>query len=355
MKLLKVGNKSRNKHLIDLSEELIKLKIDVKVIIDTDFIDKTLNLNFRDKLKKKNRRKELIKIFNPDLVLLDRISTIGEFFIERNIPLFVLLRGNFWEEVKLVKEKENKTKLETVSIYRNEKLADHIFSASTGIITISEYLKEEVKKRYPTKDVNVIYADGRKISEWIKKEEKNFHHPCVGLVQGFDIWGKTKELETLECVMKNLPHVTFYLAGDGTYRDKVIPRLEKFENFIWLQNLDYPEKIIQFLSSIDIFLLLSGLEGLGQSIIEAMIMKKPVIASNVGGIPEIVKDGETGFLVNKGDSEKITFLINELISNSNLKEKIISNAEKNVHNFSWSSIAIELIKIFEKHRLNNDS
>ena len=99
--------------------------------------------------------------------------------------------------------------------------------------------------------------------------------------------------------MKNLPHVTFYLAGDGTYRDKVIPRLEKFENFIWLQNLDYPEKIIQFLSSIDIFLLLSGLEGLGQSIIEAMIMKKPVIASNVGGIPEIVKDGETGFLVKK--------------------------------------------------------
>ena len=72
MKLLIVGNKSRNKHLIDLSEELIKLKIDVKVIIDTDFIDKTLNLYFRDKLKKKNRRKELIKIFNPDLVLLDR-------------------------------------------------------------------------------------------------------------------------------------------------------------------------------------------------------------------------------------------------------------------------------------------
>ena len=355
MKLLIVGNKSRNKHLVDLGEELIKLKIDTKVIIDTEFIDKTLNLNFRERLKKKNRRKELIKVFNPDMVLLDRISTIGEFFIEREIPLLVLLRGNFWEEVKFAKEKENKTKLETLSIHRNEKLANHIFSASVGIITISEYLKEEVKKKYPTKAVDVVYADGRKMSEWIKKEEENFHHPCVGLVQGFNIWGKTKELETLESVMENLPHVTFYLAGNGTYRDKVIPRLEKFENFVWLQNLDYPEKVIEFLSSIDIFLLLSGLEGLGQSIIEAMIMKKPVIASNVGGIPEIVKDGETGFLVDIGDSEKITFLINELISNSNLKEKIISNAEKNIQNFSWSNIAIELIKILEKHRLNNDS
>ena len=48
-------------------------------------------------------------------------------------------------------------------------------------------------------------------------------------------------------------------------------------------------------------------------------------------------------------------LTHGIVANSNLKEKIISNAEKNVHNFSWSSIAIELIKIFEKHRLNNDS
>ena len=123
----------------------------------------------------------------------------------------------------------------------------------------------------------MIYADGRKISEWIQNEDKNLHHPCVGLVQGLNIWGKTRELETLQDVMEKMPHVTFYLVGDGAYSEKIIPKLEKFENFIWLKNLGYPEKIMQFLSSIDVFLLLSGLEGLGQSIIEAMIMKKPII------------------------------------------------------------------------------
>ncbi len=355
MKLLIVGNESRKYHLDGLSEELIRLNIDSKVIVDTDFLEKTLSFNFQEKLIKKKKREELIKNFNPDAVLLDRISAIGEFFLSKKIPLFILLRGNFWEEVKWAKETIEKSKMKNLSIYKNEKLAERIFSKSTGILAISEYLKNEVVERYPDKSVDVIYADGRKISEWIQNEDKNLHHPCVGLVQGLNIWGKTRELETLQDVMEKMPHVTFYLVGDGAYSEKIIPKLEKFENFIWLKNLGYPEKIMQFLSSIDVFLLLSGLEGLGQSIIEAMIMKKPVIATNVGGIPEIVKNKETGFLVEKGDSEKIIFLINNLLNDSNVKEKIINGAEKNIHMFSWSNIAVELIKILRKHKLNNDS
>ena len=355
MKLLIVGNESRKYHLDHLCEELIKLNINVKVIIDTDFIEKTLSLNFREKFIKKKKKEELVKTFRPDIVLLDRISVIGEFFLKKKIPLFILLRGNFWEEVKWAKQTKNKSNLKSLSIYRNEKLADHIFSESKGILTISEYLKKEVMKRYPTKEVDVIYADGRKISEWQINEDKNIHHPCVGLVQGLNIWGKTRELETLQDVMRKMSDVTFYLVGDGMYSDKIIPKLEKFDNFVWLKNLEYPKKIMQFLSSIDVFLLLSGLEGLGQSIIEAMIMKRPVIATNVGGIPEIVKENDTGFLVEKGDSEKITFLINYLLTNSSVKEKIINSAEKNIDMFSWSNIAVELIKILKKHKLNNDS
>ena len=49
-----------------------------------------------------------------------------------------------------------------------------------------------------------------------------------------------------------------------------------------------------------------------------MLMKKPVIASNIGGIPEIVIDGETGFLVNLGDSDQIVHLINNLLSKPDL-------------------------------------
>ena len=143
--------------------------------------------------------------------------------------------------------------------------------------------------------------------------------------------------------------LTFYWVGDGPYRDKIIPKLEKFENFIWLGNLEYPNEIKKFFSSIDVYLLLSGLEGLGQSIIESMLMKKPVIASNVGGIPEIIIDKETGFLVDLGDEDQIVHLINHLLSKPDLVKKITAEAEKNVKmNYSWEVITKKFLGILEK-------
>ena len=101
-------------------------------------------------------------------------------------------------------------------------------------------------------------------------------------------------------------------------------------------------------SSIDIFLLLSGLEGLGQTVIEAMLMKKPIIATKIGGIPEIIKDLETGFLVDLGDSDKIIFQIRELLSNPELIAKITKNATKDIQRFSWENIAIEFLSVIKR-------
>ena len=96
-------------------------------------------------------------------------------------------------------------------------------------------------------------------------------------------------------------------------------------------------------------MLLSGLEGLGQSIIESMLMKKPVIASNIGGIPEIITGGKTGFLVNLGDSDQIVYLINQLLSKPDLVKKITAEAEENIKmNYSWESIAKKFSDILEK-------
>ena len=118
---------------------------------------------------------------------------------------------------------------------------------------------------------------------------------------------------TLEKVLKEFPNITFYWAGDGPYAKKILSVLEKYPNFKWLGNLDYPDKVRQFLAEIDIYALISGMDMSPHTLLEASIMEKPVIATNVGGIPELIKDGETGFLVEKGNSEewikKISILI----------------------------------------------
>jgi len=76
------------------------------------------------------------------------------------------------------------------------------------------------------------------------------------------------------------------------------------------------------LFSIDIFVLPSLREGLPLAILEAMACGKPVIATNVGGIPEVLKDGENGILVSPKDPEALYRAMNELLDNRKKREKM---------------------------------
>ena len=349
MKILIVGSKSRIIHLNHFSHELERFGIECKVIMDTDFLEKSLSLNLKKKIDTNKKLKILLNTFEPNIVLLDKISRTAKIFLDEKIPLFLLLRGNYWEELEWAKKTIYRSPLKFFPVLKNQKLADRIFKESSMILPISEYLKKEVEMRYSKNKIAVLSVDGRDPSDWIQVESQKLTHPCVGLVQGLNIWGKTRELDTLQDVMRKLPNVTFYLAGDGIYRDKIIPKLKKFKNFVWMGNLEYPNEVKKFFSSIDVYLLLSGLEGLGQSVIESMLMKKPVIASNIGGIPEIITNEKTGFLVNLGDSDQIVYLINQLLSKPDLVKKVTVEAEKNVKmNYSWEVIAKKFSGILEK-------
>ena len=350
MKILIIGGKARIIHLKHFSDELEKLGMECKVILDMDFLEKSLSFNLKKKITTNKKLKTLLNTFEPNIVLLDNVSRLAKTILDEKIPLFLLIRGNYWKELEWAKKTIYKSPLKLFSVLKNQKLADRIFKESSMILPISEYMKNEFQIRYPENKIEVFPVDGRNVADWVQVEKQKLIHPCVGLVQGFNIWGKTRELNTLQGVMRKLPNVTFYLIGDGVYRDEIIPKLKKFENFVWMGNLEYPNEVKKFFSSIDMYLLLSGLEGLGQSIIEAMLMKKPVIASNIGGIPEIVKDGETGFLVNLEDSEQIVRLVNDLLSKPDLVKKITTKAEENVKmNYSWEYLAKKFLDILEKN------
>ena len=350
MRILIVGNKNRFIHLKDFMIELEKLGITCKLIFDLDFIEKTTSVNFRSLVNKKTQINKLLENFKPDMILLDRITKLNKIFLKKKIPTIILLRGNYWEEAEWAKKTIYNSPIKRISYQKNVKLVDSSFKESALILPISKYLEKEVRKRYPEKNIELLYADGRNPTKWNISQNKKLIHPSVGLLQGLNIWGKTRELTTLENILREMPKVTFYLAGDGIYKNEIISNLNKFDNFVWLGNLKYPCEVSDFLSEIDIFLLLSGLEGFGQSVLEAMLMKRPVIATNVGGIPEIVNDQKTGFLVNLNDHEKIIEYIEKLLNNPSLIEEITDNALENVKaKFSWEIIAKNFLQILEKN------
>ena len=174
-------------------------------------------------------------------------------------------------------------------------------------------------------------------------------HPCVGLLQGADWWGKTKEMLVLKKVMKELPDVTFYWVGDGVYREKILLELEEFDNFHWLGHLEYPDRVREFLSEIDIYALISGMDLAPLTLKEAQLMKKPVIATNSGGIPEMMDDKKTGFLVEEGNTKDLIEKISLLLQDKELASSMgIKGKEFVMNNFSWDVIAKRFLEYAEK-------
>ena len=147
-----------------------------------------------------------------------------------------------------------------------------------------------------------------------------------------------------------MPDVNFYWVGDGQYRKKITERLEKFNNFKWLGRLEYPTDVRKFLETIDIYALITGMDLAPLTLKEAQLMGKPVIATDVGGDKEMMKDGETGYLVREGNSEDVIYRIKEFLEN---KEAAKAMGEKGIEfvkdEFNWEHVTKNFLKIIKPY------
>ena len=160
-----------------------------------------------------------------------------------------------------------------------------------------------------------LVSEGVDASRWYQVKGMNLKHPCIGLLQRANWWGKTSEMLILKNVLEKMPNTHFYWAGDGPLRERVLSELDQYDNFHWLGNLQYPDKVREYLSEIDFYALPSGLDTIPLTLKEAQLLEKPVIATNVGGMPEGLQENQTGFLIEEGDHkgwiDKISILIND--------------------------------------------
>ena len=234
--------------------------------------------------------------------------------------------------------------------FRN-KLAEKCFENATAILPICKYLEDVVKEHYPDKKTHVFF-EGISFSRWYKVKGMKLNHPCVGLLQDANWWGKSKEMLTLQKVLESMPNITFYWAGDGPYKERILNTLNRYENFVWLGRLEYPDKVREFLSEIDVYALISGMDLAPLTLKEAQLMQKAVIATNAGGIPEMMNTGKTCYLVEEGNHKEIIEKLTVLLNDSKKTEKIGVEGRKFViESFSWDLIAkkfLEILKLYIK-------
>lgn len=343
MKLLIGGSSSKMFHLREFSEILEINNIETKLVLDIDYADGFPSRKVSKWFSKDRKFKDLIQEFRPDLILVDRQRHFALEASKTNIPLVIHLRGNYWKEMDMAKRTLYSSPPKKIAINKWDEIGGKCFQAADKILPICRHLENVVKEHYPQKSSGVMYQ-GISSDNWYESSGMKLKHPCVGLVQGAVILEKTEELLTLTKVLEKMPETTFYWVGDGPYKENVLPILEKYDNFKWLGALEYPNKIRDFLTEIDVYALLSGIDMAPLTLLEAQLMKKPVIATNVGGIPELMKDKENGFLIEKGDSKKIIEYLQIIFNDHDKARTMGSSGRKFVKdNFSWETIAKKFI------------
>jgi len=348
-KLLIAVDKTRFFYMKQFANALKQRDIDCQIIDDLDIYgDSKFGKKYLRWIKTPKKLQDFIDEFRPDVILTERVSHFSSIIIKMKIPLIIFLRGNYWHEIELGKQTIDKTKIKHLELNAKQKIAHKCFSESSLILPICKYLEKIVKEKYPDKKTQVLYQ-GINQSDWFPEKGIELKHPSIGLVQNANVWDKCKELLILPKILEALPNVNFYLVGDGPFMEKILPSLEKYDNFHWLGSLEYPDKVREFLTEIDVYGLLSGMDMSPHTILEASLMKKPVLATNVGGIPESILNEKTGYLINQGNHYEWIRRISELINDKEKINQIGTNGHNFINeNFLWDKIADEFLGMIKK-------
>ena len=339
-------------HLNEFGKALKKIGVEYKLVREFDYITGFPSKNPKGWISKK-KFYELLNEYNPDVVFVDLQSHFALETIKAGIPCFVYLRGNIWKEAQWAKETIYKDlKMQTVANLRL-KNAERVFTNCQGIFMTADYLEDVIKEHIPNA-ICYHFLEGLDVSRWHNEKGMTLKHPCIGMCQDANVWGKTREMLTLDKVIKEMPNVHFYWAGDGQYKDKILPVLEKHANFHYLGSLEYPDKVREFLTEIDVYALPTGMDTTPLSCREAMAMQNPIVATKVGGIPEMVYDNETGFLIDEGDYNKWIEKLLLLINDKELSQKIGNKARQLViEKFNWDVLAKRFVEVVEAQLKNH--
>ena len=144
------------------------------------------------------------------------------------------------------------------------------------------------------------------------------------------------------------PGVRFLIVGEGSYLDEMKRKVDEQDLGQYVLFTGYREDIMQILDESDIFIICTLHETFCNSVVEASCEGLPVIASRVGGIPEIIKDGISGILIDPDSIDEIKNALKLLISDKELREGMGTAGKKIVEEkFSERRITDRIEEIYE--------
>ncbi|HEX2952202.1 MAG TPA: glycosyltransferase family 4 protein [Armatimonadota bacterium] len=265
--------------------------------IDVIPLDIVGELNPMKDMQAALRLRKILREIKPDILHIHsaKAGLVGRLAVmSRRRPKVILTMHSFVFDER-VGEKRRKL---ISSIER------YFLKYTDKIVAVSQALKDELvsEMALPEEKIDVIYS-GITFRDCHKEPHFGIRIGSVARLapqKGVELFIRAAALVLAEC-----PNVSFLVAGDGPYRANLRAMAESLAIPEAIDFLGFQDDIPAFLSTLDIFMLTSHRETFGLSVVEAMSQAVPVVATRVGGVPEIIDDEKNGLLAEPGNPQDI--------------------------------------------------
>lgn len=217
-------------------------------------------------------------------------------------------------------------------------------------VAISREIAKTVEDFYalPAECIRVV-CNGIDLNKCIPKQDYTLHNPpkLIHVGRFFEPKNHEAMVRAVKLLRERGTEVQLYFYGDGEHRaavEALVRELDVEENIRFCGAV---ENVFPVLCDADLFLLPSKFEGMPMSLIEAMGTGLPVIASRVGGIPDMVTDGRNGLLI-APEAKALADAIARLLEQDTLRERLGRNAKEEAVRFSGEQMARKYLRLYQE-------
>ncbi len=159
-------------------------------------------------------------------------------------------------------------------------------------------------------------------------------------------------IDAMPQIISQFKDTTLVMIGEDEGQRKMLEdkakKLSIKDKVVFTGHITDDELFRSAYSACDVFVLPSEYEAFGLVLLEAMACEKPCVATNVGGVPEVLEEGKTGMLVEYGNSDKLAKVIIELLGDETKRKNMGRAGRERVKaNFTWPKIVDQLERIYK--------
>ncbi|MCH9675092.1 MAG: glycosyltransferase family 4 protein, partial [Gammaproteobacteria bacterium] len=226
--------------------------------------------------------------------------------------------------------------------------------ACAQIVVPSTFLEEVFSKRNVTTRVVPNIIDTARFAATdpsTSRTDARPNGPNLLVARNLEaIYDNANAVRAFKEILPQHPHATLTIAGVGPELDslrKLVAELQIEERVTFTGTVD-TQQMPQLYQSAAVMLNPSQVDNMPNSILEALASGVPVVSTNVGGIPYMVKHDETALLVPPRDSAAMAAAVNTVLSDERVSTRLISAGRQLVEQYSWPAVKEQWMSVYEQ-------